>query len=224
LNVFSRARHGLSLENETKSIQNVRKIHSRRSARSRRKLSSLPSLHYIGGHKKEFFMNKLLVLASLLLASTSAQAADAAPTRIALINMQEAIRGTAEGKKAEATLRKEMEDLQKKMQTEGKKIQDSMENLRKQGMVMDEKTRREKEEAIQKQIVGLREEEAKNTQKFQERDQQISQPIIKKLREVVATLAKEKNYTLVMDGGSVIYAQAGDDITSEVIKRYDSKK
>jgi outer membrane protein len=172
-------------------------------------------------------MNKLFVVASLVLASTVAATgahAEPAATRIALINMQEAIRGTAEGKKAESTLRKEMEDLQKKMQAEGKKIQDSMEALRKQGMVMDEKTRREKEETIQKQIVALREEEAKSTQKFQERDQQISQPIIKKLRDVVASLAKEKGYTLVMDGGSVIYAQAGDDITAEVIKRYDAKK
>jgi outer membrane protein len=171
-------------------------------------------------------MNKFFVIASLALASTSvsALAADAPASRIALINMQEAIRGTAEGKKAEATLRKEMEDLQKKMQAEGKKIQDSMESLRKQGMVMDEKTRREKEEQIQKQIVALREEEQKNTQKFQERDQQISQPIIKKLREIVATIAKEKGFTLVMDGGSVIYAQSGDDITAEVIKRYDAKK
>lgn len=171
-------------------------------------------------------MKKILIAASLVLASASASAfaADAAPTRIALINMQEAIRGTAEGKKAEGALRKEMEDLQKKMQTEGKKIQDSMDALRKQGMVMDEKTRREKEEGIQKQILALREEEAKSQQKFQERDQQISQPIVKKLRDVVAGIAKEKGYTLVMDGGSVVYAQAGDDITAEVIKRYDAKK
>ncbi|RYZ96178.1 MAG: OmpH family outer membrane protein [Proteobacteria bacterium] len=179
-------------------------------------------------------MNKLLVIASVFVATATTSvsahaaaapaAAPAAASRIALINMQEAIRGTADGKKAESTLRKEMEDLQKKMQAEGKKIQDSMEALRKQGMVMDEKTRREKEEGIQKQIVALREEEQKNTQKFQERDQQVSQPIIKKLRDIVATIAKEKNFTLVMDGGSVIYAQAGDDITAEVIKRYDAKK
>jgi outer membrane protein len=166
-------------------------------------------------------MKKLLVLASLL-ASLSAQAA--ATSHVGIINMQEAIRGTADGKKAESTLRKEMDDLQKKMQAEGKKIQDSMDALRKQGMVMDEKTRREKEEGIQRQIMALREQEAKNTAQFQEKDQKVSQPIIKKIRDIVAAIAKEKSLTLVIDGGNVVYADPSDDITAETIKRYDAKK
>lgn len=174
-------------------------------------------------------MHSVLSLSTLcgLFLSTTALAAAPAPagsSRVALVNMQEAIRSTAEGKKAEATLRKEMEDMQKKLQAEGKKIQDSMEDLRKQGMVMDEKTRREKEEAVQQQIMKLREQEARNGQRFQERDQEISGPIVKRLREIVASLSKEKGYTLVIDVGSVIYAQDQDDITAEVIKRFDSKK
>jgi len=146
------------------------------------------------------------------------------PSRVALVNVQEAIRNTADGKKAEATLRKEMEDMQKKMQAEGKKIQDSMENLRKQAMVMDEKTRQEKEAAIQQQIMKLRESEAVNSQKFQARDQEVSGPIVNKIRDIVAAISKEKGYTLVIDGSNVIYAQDQDDITAEVVKRYDGKK
>lgn len=146
------------------------------------------------------------------------------PSRVALVNIQEAIRNTADGKKAEATLRKEMEDMQKKMQAEGKKIQDSMENLRKQAMVMDEKTRQEKEAAIQQQIMKLRESEAVNSQKFQARDQEVSGPIVNKIRDIVAAISKEKGYTLVIDGSNVIYAQDQDDITAEVVKRYDGKK
>ena len=173
-------------------------------------------------------MKKVFVLASplasLFACAAAFAATDASKSPIVIINMQEAIRVTADGKKAESTLRKEMEALQKKMQAEGKKIQDTMESLRKQGMVMDEKTRREKEEGVQKQILALREEEAKNTQKFQERDQQVSQPIIKKLRETVGNLAKEKGYKMVIDGGSVIYAEPGNDITADVIKQYDAKK
>lgn len=173
---------------------------------------------------KELIMKTFLTLALFTFFSVSAMAAATDPSRVALVNIQEAIRSTGDGKKAEQTLRKEMEDMQKKLQADGKKIQDAMEDLRKQAMVMDEKTRREKEEAIQQQIMKLREQEAKNQQKFQERDQEISQPIIKKIREIVASISKEKGYTLVIDGGNVIYAQDKDDITQEVIKRYDSKK
>lgn len=170
-------------------------------------------------------MKKLCALAvvSGVFFAASTQAAPT-PSFVALVNIQEAIRSTADGKKAEQTLRKEMEDMQKKMQAEGKKIQDSMEDLRKQAMVMDEKTRREKEEAIQAQIMKLRETEAKNSSKFQERDQEVSAPIIKKIRDIVAAISKEKGYTLVIDGGNVVYAQNQDDITAEVVKRYDAKK
>jgi outer membrane protein len=174
---------------------------------------------------------KIITLLVLLCAFTlTAQAAPAAPTvpaggtKVAIVDVQRAIRETSDGKKAEATLRKEMEDMQKKVQADGKKIQEAMEDLRKQAMVMDEKTRRGKEEAIQAQIMKLRESEAKNQQKFQERDQEISGPIVKRIREVVAQISKEKGYTLVIDGGNVIYAQDQDDITQEVVKRYDSKK
>lgn len=169
-------------------------------------------------------MKTLLLFLSLLPVSHAAAPSGAAVTRVALVDIQRAIRETGDGKKAESTLRKEMEDLQKKIQADGKKIQEAMEDLRKQAMVMDEKTRREKEEAIQGQIMKLREQEAKSQARFQERDQEISGPIVKKIREVVAQISKDKGYTLVIDTGSVIFAQDQDDITQEVVKRYDGKK
>ncbi len=174
-------------------------------------------------------MKVSLVLAlGLLMVSTSSPLALAAPempaTRVALIRMQEAIKDTKDGKKAETTLRKEIEDRQKKLQAEGQKIQAAMEDLRKQGMVMDEKSRVAKEAAIQKQVMAFEESKMRNQQEFAKRDQEISEPIIKKLRGIVSEIAKEKGYTLVIDTNSVVYAETSDDITSEVIKRYDAKK
>jgi len=148
----------------------------------------------------------------------------ASGTKVALIRMQEAIKDTKDGKKAEDTLKKEIEERQKKLQAEGEKIQKAMEDLRKQGMVMDEKARAEKEAAIQKQMMAFEESKMRNQQEFQKRDQEISEPIIRKLRNIVAQVSKEKGYTLVIDTSSVIYANDQDDITDEVIKRYDSKR
>ena len=169
-------------------------------------------------------MKNWVVLAGLTALSTNAFAAKEGGTKVALIRMQEAIKDTKDGKKAEATLKKEIEDRQKKLQAEGQKIQAAMEDLRKQAMVMDEKSRAEKEASIQKQVMAFEESKMRNQQEFQKRDQEISEPIIRKLREIVAQISKEKGYTLVIDNGSVIYADAQDDITGEVIKRYDSKK
>ena len=149
-----------------------------------------------------------------------------ASSKIAIFDMQKAIMSVAEGKKAREALQKDWEDKQKKLQAESKKIQDSMEDLRKQSMVLDEATRREKEEGIQAQILKLRELDAKSQAEFQKRDHEVSEPIIKKLRTLVAKIGKDKGYTLVLDGNenTVIYAQQNDDITAEIIKLYDAKK
>ncbi len=170
-------------------------------------------------------MKKLIVITCLFAFAPAVHAAPDKPaTRVALIRMQEAIKDTKDGKKAETTLRKEIDDRQKKLQAEGQKIQAAMEDLRKQGMVMDEKSRTEKEATIQKQVMAFEESKMRNQQEFQKRDQEISEPIIKKLRSIVSDVAKEKGYTLVIDTNSVVYAETSDDITGEVIKRYDAKK
>jgi len=147
-------------------------------------------------------------------------------SRIATFDMQKAIMSVAEGKKARDSLQKDWEEKQKKLQAESKKIQDSMEELRKQSMVIDEKARREKEENIQAQILKLRELDAKSQAEFQKRDKEVSEPIIKKLRGLVAKLGKEKGFSLVIDGNenTVIYSEQNHDITDEIIKLYDAKK
>lgn len=170
-------------------------------------------------------MKNLLGFTCLLAFASAAYAApDKSGARVGLIRMQEAIKDTKDGKKAETILRKEIDDRQKKLQAEGQKIQAAMEELRKQGMVMDEKSRAEKEAAIQKQMMAFEESKARNDQEFRKKDQEVSEPIIKKLRTVVSDVAKEKGYSLVIDASSVVYAETGDDMTEEVIKRYDAKK
>jgi outer membrane protein len=132
----------------------------------------------------------------------------------------------AEGKKAREALQKDWEAEQKRLQNEGKKIQTAMEEFRKQSMVLDEKSRQEKEEAIQKRIMELRETEAKSSSNFQKRDQEVSEPIIKKIKNLVAKLSKDRSYSLVIDGNEnvVIYSGNTDDITDDIIKLYDAKK
>ncbi len=166
-----------------------------------------------------------ILSALLVLFSVSSAAAEVPPARIAIMNMQKAIQNVEEGKKARETLQKDWEGKQKKLQEEGAKVQKAMEDLRKQTMVMDQKTLQEKEATIQQQIMRLRELDAKSQQEFQKRDMEVSEPIIKKIRGLVAKLSKDKGYTIVLDGSEhgIIYSENTDDITDEVIKLYDKK-
>ena len=152
--------------------------------------------------------------------------AEAVPAKIATFDMARAIQSVGEGKKARETLQKEADAKQQKIASEGKKIQEAVEALRKQAAVLDEKSRQEKESSIQQQVMKLRELEAKSQTEFQNRDREISMPIVKKLRDLVTKTSKEKGYTLVLNGDEsmIIVGSPTDDLTDEVIKLYDGKK
>lgn len=161
---------------------------------------------------------------SVLVFMFSASAfAEVPAAKVAIIDMQRAIQSVSEGKKARENLQKEWEEKTKKLQADGKKVQDKAAELRKQSMVLDEKTMREKEEALQAEFMKLKEQEMKIQSEFQQRDHEVSSPIINKIRKFVADISKENGYTLVIDGneGNVIFAQNTDDITEQVVKLYD---
>lgn len=171
------------------------------------------------------FLKTLTALFVFSLLLSIAARAETTPPKIGLFNMQKALQTVGEAKKAQAELKKEFEAKQKQLEAEGKKIKAAMEEFQKQSMVLDDKARQEKQEAIQQQIMKAKEMEAKFTMEFQQKDQAASLPIIEKLRKIVAQVSKEKGYTLVIDGNenTVFYNDKNDDITDAVIKIYDKK-
>src|ERR1700734_451207 len=106
---------------------------------------------------KMLLLPTLLICAQPALAATDKADPTVSTTHVAVIRMQDAIKGTKDGLKAEETLRKEFEAKKKGLDAEQTKIQKEMDDLRKQAMVMDEKTRADKEQAIQKEVQAFEE-------------------------------------------------------------------
>lgn len=156
--------------------------------------------------------------------SGSAHAAD--PAKVAIFDMQQAIQTVAEGKRARDTLKKDWDARQDKLKKKEEKIQKAMEEFKKQALVLDEKARRDKEMEIRQQMGELQQEGMQAQQEFQKKDQSLSGPILQRLRSMVADIAKAKGYTLVIDSNenSVFYFDQKDNITSDVVKKYDAEK
>ena len=150
----------------------------------------------------------------------------AANTKVAIFDMQQAIQTVAEGKKARDTLKKDWDVRQDKLKKKEEKIQKAMEEFKKQSLVMDEKARREKEAEIRNQMMELQQEGMNAQREFQAKDQSLSGPILQKLRKTVGEVAKAKGYTLVLDRNenAVLFFEPADELTGEVIKKYDSTK
>ncbi len=145
--------------------------------------------------------------------------------KVAVFNMQEAIQTVKEGKRARDTLKKKWEKTQKSLKAKEAKIQKAMEEFKKQSLVMDEKARHKKEMDIRTQMAQLQQEGMKAQREFQKQDQNLSRPILDRLRKIVATVSEKRGYAMVLDSNenSVLYFKKANEITKEVIKAYDSR-
>lgn len=153
-----------------------------------------------------------------------AQGPAAAGDKVAVVDIQQAIIGTAEGKLA-------LQDLQKKYQpreTEINQRQDDVQNLQQQlqkqmTTLSADEQRRMQHDLQEKQTVLQRlEQDAQSS--FQYDRDTVMRDLGQKMVKVIDQYASTHGYALVIDGSQVpvYYAAKGVDITPEIVKLYDS--
>jgi Skp family chaperone for outer membrane proteins len=170
------------------------------------------------------------VLALTLAASGTllAQGASApAGNKVAIVNIQDAIANTNEGKKELDALQQrfspkqaelktqndEVEGLKKKLQTDSDKLNDDARNTRVKEIEV-------KQKSLQRNF-----EDAQN--EFQQAEQEVVNRLGKKMLEVLEKYAKTNGYSMVLDVSNpqtpVLYASPGANITKELVEAYNAE-
>jgi outer membrane protein len=186
---------------------------------------------------------RLILPAALLAASAMAQTGTAAAsptpaappastaastaTRIGIINIQNAIVTTNEGrrdlealqKKFEPTqtalnnLNQEIENLKKQLQTQSDKLNDQA----RADMVKNIET---KQKSLQRQVEDAQAD-------FQGQQNDIANRIGGKLMEVLDKFAKQNGYSMIIDVSSqqnpVLWAAASTDVTQQIVNAYNTQ-
>ena len=171
-------------------------------------------------------MTRRLLLAPLALllclaVPTSSLAADT-PLKVAVVDLQKAIRTVPDGKAAKAKL----EGTAKKRQGELDKRQNSLkkmkEDLEKQASLLKEAVKRQKFREFQAKLYELQEAFMQHQAELKKQEAKLLQPIFEKMEKTIEKLAKEKGYTLVLEKGEsrVLFHAPALDITDMVIQRY----
>ncbi len=181
---------------------------------------------------KKFSIHALIFALALTLGasgSSFAQAAAGAPSanKVGIVNIQDAIANTNEGKKDLDALQQkfapkqaelkglndEVEGLKKQLQTQGDKLSDDERASR-------VKTIENKQKSLQRTY-----EDAQN--EFQQAEQEVVNRLGKKMLDVVEKYAKNNGYSMVMDVSSpqtpVLYANPGVNITKELVDAYNTE-
>src|ERR1700722_13348869 len=154
-----------------------------------------------------------------------AQGAAAAPTKIAVINIRNAIVATAEGKQAQAQLQSQFAPKQTELQNLQKQIEDLQRRMTEGARTLsdDEKAKMQREgemlsRRLQRGNDDLNEE-------LTAAQGEIVDGIGRKMLEVLDRSSRENGFTAVLDtsaqGSPVVYGSSNSDITQEIVRLYD---
>lgn len=166
----------------------------------------------------------LSVWAGAVLLAPAAEAAKP-KLKVAVVNVQEAMRSTPQFKDAEAKLEKERSSRQAALEAKKKALQERKEKLDAQKAVVDVKTLTPQIEELKLEIQKLTQAFMKDQQELTQMEQKLSEQMIARIELVVREVANERDREFVFDTGNddtpnVLYMEKGIDITPVVVKRY----
>ena len=171
--------------------------------------------------KKQVFIGLGVFGLMMNMSVTSVLAAD--EVKVGTVDMQKALQTVETGKKAKAQLEKEFNAKKQQLQTEEAALRKATEEFKKQSLVMSDEARAKKQAELQERIMKFQEQTAKSQMEIQQKERDLTQPLVSKLRTVIAELAKKKNYTVVLEKNenNVLFSQEKDDLTNDVITAFD---
>lgn len=155
----------------------------------------------------------------------AAQTAPAAPgDKIGVVDIQQAIMDTGEGKQAIQDLQKKYQPRETEIQQRQQDVQQLQQQIQKQMTTLSaDEQRRMSHELQEKQTVLQRlEQDAQSS--FQYDRDTVMRQLGQKMVTVINQYASTHGFALVIDGSQVpvYYAAKGVDITPEIVKLYNS--
>lgn len=157
------------------------------------------------------------LIAALLIISGPALAADG--TKVGIINVQEVLKKSEPGQKAQQSMREDFQGAKEKLDSEKANIEKMREDLQKQSMVLSQQAKVDKEIEFKRRIRDYQDEVQNFQRKFKAEEQRLSQPIIQTIMEVVNKYGEDNGYDVILDGAAagVMYVNDPIDLTNQII-------
>ena len=145
--------------------------------------------------------------------------------RIGYVNLQKALMDSKAGKKAKADFKAQVDKLEKRLQGKKEELEKMKEDLERRAVVMREEERRKLADEFERKRLDLKLDFEDSQAELQKKDQELTGTIVQKLQGIIKDIGDTKGYTLILELGSspVLYFKSSDDITDEVLKKFDSQ-
>ncbi|OFZ11506.1 MAG: hypothetical protein A2Z20_12600 [Bdellovibrionales bacterium RBG_16_40_8] len=153
------------------------------------------------------------------------EASASAEVKIGIVDLPAAIQATKEGKKIKKELESEYNKKKADLEKRAKDISIMQTDLDKKSLVLTDEARLKKQQEIDGEKTKYMELREKNLQELSKKDRELSQPMIKKLNDVIGEIAKKEGYTVILHKSeqNLVWAAKETDITDAVIKALEKK-
>ncbi|MCA9472024.1 MAG: OmpH family outer membrane protein [Nitrospirales bacterium] len=143
---------------------------------------------------------------------------------VAVVDFQRVIEETSTGKSLRESFDAFVKDRQVLLELEQQEIQKLRNDLLNQGSVLSEAARQQREEKFQRRVREYQIKEAELSRELQEKQQELMLEFRTAVKRVIATLAEERGYDMVVEYGersSTLYHRPQLDISDEIIEAID---
>jgi outer membrane protein len=161
-------------------------------------------------------------LSAASLAGAATDHAEAAESRIAVVDVQHAVMATEDGIRAQGTLKKDFDKRQQDLDAKQTELARARDDIEKQSHFLSREALQKRMEDWQRRMVELQTVFVDYNKTLQKKQGELTAPIVKKIMAVIARLAKKNGYELILDKQAAPYARQDLDLTEQVIQMYNS--
>jgi|RhiMethySRZTD1v2_1073278.scaffolds.fasta_scaffold235278_2 outer membrane protein len=144
--------------------------------------------------------------------------------KIGYVDLQRALNESSTGKKAKAEFKTKVDGLEKQLKEKKDEVERLKSQLEKQSVVLSDVERRKLEGEFQHKQLDLKRRFEDSQVELQKKDAELTGKILKGLQKIVKDIGDQRGYDLVLELGAspVLYYKKGDDLTEEVLQKYNS--
>jgi len=148
----------------------------------------------------------------------------AAELKIGCVDMQRALNESEAGKKAKVVMESEYQKFQNEITKRRNELQEFQENLQRQGLMLSEKARKEKERDYQNRLKEFKRWGEDKQAELKQKEMELTKATLKGLATAVKKLGEEEKFTVILEKNEAIllYTSTAVDLTDRVIQIFNS--
>jgi len=147
------------------------------------------------------------------------------PTKLGYVDMEKAVNESKAGKEARAKFLKYMKKKREESEKKKKELTSMKQILEKQGALLAEDVRVEKEREYQKKVREYQLYLKNLRDDARTKEMEMSKKIIREIQKVIFSYAKKGGYAMIFEKSrsGLLYAPDSLDLTDTIIKIYDQE-